>query len=55
MIAKQGHQQILKSRDDHSIVLMDRADSLSEQPFKLSNKATCSWATDRDDIGPEKL
>ena len=54
MTAEKEHQ-ILKSRDDQSVVLMDRSESPLEQRFKLSNKATCSWADDTKDIGPEKL
>ena len=48
-------QQILKSRDDHSIVALQRLDSSPEPRFTLSADATCSWAKAGEDIRPDRL
>ena len=54
MTSNQG-RQILKSRDDHSFVFMDRFDSPTEPVFKLSEDTSCSWAKANDQIGSAKL
>lgn len=48
--------QILKTRDDHEPVFLER-DDRAEEPssFKLSAHAKCSWATVGDAFRPEKL
>ena len=48
-------QQILKSRDDHSVVAIEQLASSPEPLFTLSADATCSWAKTGEDIRPEKL
>lgn len=47
-------RQILRSRDDQSVVLMDRTKSSTEPSFNLSANTTCSWAGDKS-FGPETL
>lgn len=48
-------QQILKSRDDHSSVAIERLPSSPEPLFRLSADATCSWAKAGEDIRPHTL
>ena len=48
-------RQILKSRDDYSVVRMGRAESSSTPLFKLSVDETCSWAESDETFGPAKL
>ena len=54
MMSKQG-SQILKSRDDHSVVRIDYAVSSTEPSFMLSANETCSWAKSGETFGPEKI
>ncbi len=54
MISKQG-SQILKSRDDYSMVVIDRDGELNKPLFKLAaNVEKCSWAN-CEPFGPETL
>ena len=54
MISKQG-SQILKSRDDYSMVVIDRDGELNKPLFKLAaNVEKCSWAK-CEPFGPETL
>ncbi len=45
--------QILKSRDDHSVVRMERTES--SETFRLSDDNSCSWVKAGETFGPEKL
>jgi len=49
--------QILKTRDDHAPVFLERDPEAADpgKPFKLSADATCSWAKADGAFGPEKL
>lgn len=47
--------QILKSRDDHSFVAIERIASSPEPLFTLSADATCSWAKADEKIRPDTL
>lgn len=49
--------QLLKTRDDQSPVLLQRDDEAAEpdKPFKLAADATCSWAKPDHSFGPETL
>ena len=49
--------QVVKSRDDHAPVLIERRlDAADPQkPFQLRTGATCSWAKSDEPFGPEKL
>ncbi len=53
MTSKPGHQ-ILKSRDDQSVVLIDRTESAAEPSFNVATNTPCSWAGDKS-FGPERL
>ena len=46
--------QIIKTRDDHAPVLM-RRDVKPPERFRLPPNAACSWATDDEHFGSEKL
>ncbi len=48
-------RQILKSRDDHSAVFMDKTELSGEPSLRLSTDAPCSWVNDAKDIRPDKL
>lgn len=48
-------QQILKSRDDHSVVVIERLAPSPDPLFTLSADATCSWAKVGEDIRPDTL
>ena len=52
----QGHQ-IIKTRDDHSPVCLQRDTTLSDpgKPFVLSANVECSWIKDNESFGPETL
>jgi hypothetical protein len=52
-----GGGQILKTRDDHAPILLQRDGGAEEpsKPFKLFSDATCSWTKADDSFGPEKL
>jgi hypothetical protein len=53
-LAKRG--QVLKTRDDHDPVLLDRkADAPETDRFTLPEESMCSWAKADEDFGPEKL
>ena len=54
MTSKQ-RRQILKSRDDRSIVLIDNLESSAEPLFELSAEETCSWAKSGESFGPQKF
>lgn len=56
MTSEQG-RQILKTRDDHCPVLMDRdsSQSAAAHSLRLSADVACSWATTDEVFGPEKL
>ena len=47
-------RQILRSRDDQSVVLMDRTKSSTKPLFNIPTDTTCSWAGDGS-FGPETL
>jgi hypothetical protein len=49
--------QILKTRDDHALVFLERHDAPPEpgKPFTLSADVACSWAKAEEVFGPEKL
>ena len=47
-------RQILRSRDDQSVVLMDRTKSSTKSLFNIPADTTCSWAGDGS-FGPETL
>ena len=47
-------RQILRSRDDQSVVLMDRTKSSTKPSFNIPADTTCSWAGDGS-FGPERL
>ena len=56
MTSEKNHQ-ILKTRDDHAPVLMDR-ETTPQEPnklFKLSADVGCAWAKPDESFGPEKL
>lgn len=50
-------QQIVKTRDDHAPVLIQRMaeESDSSTAFQIATGATCSWAKADEFFGPEKL
>lgn len=54
-VASRPGRQILRSRDDQSVVLMDRTKSSTEPSFNLSANTTCSWADDDESFGPETI
>ena len=56
MTLETGHQ-IVKTRDDHAPVLMERDTAPSEpnKAFRLSADAECSWMKVDESFGPEKL
>ena len=54
MTSLQG-RQILKSRDDHSVVLMDKSELSGKPSLRLSTDDPCSWANDTEDIRSDKL
>ena len=54
MTEQQG-RQILKTRDDHSAVFMDRAVSPTEPMFEFPQEMVCPWANNDDQITPVKL
>jgi len=52
-----GHEQILKCRDDHAPVLFgaDAECSDATKPFALNDGVSCSWATPGDCFGTDTL
>lgn len=52
-----SHRQIVKTRDDHAPVFLERDSAAPESGklFKLSAGAMCSWAKVDEVFGPEKL
>lgn len=56
MILETG-DQIVKTRDDHAPVLVQRNPAPSEpnKPFRLSGDTKCSWLKVEESFGPEKL
>ena len=48
-------QQVLKSRDDHAVVVLDRSGPPEEPTFSLPTNQTCSWAKPDDVIVPRTL
>lgn len=53
----EDRQQILKTRDDPDWVMFEQVEAPEEpnEPFKLSDSVTCSWAKAGENFGPEKL
>ena len=47
--------QILKSRDDHLAVALERSGSKKSGQLTLSSKSVCSWAEASQEVGPEEL
>ena len=52
----QGGGQVLKTRDDHAPVFLNRtADSAAADQFTLPTESECSWVKPEEAFGPEKL
>ena len=52
----QNGEQILKTRDDHAPVFLNRkTDSPESKPFTLVADSECSWAKAGEAFGPDKL
>ena len=51
------NRHIIKTRDDHRLVIFERDDAISEKdkPFKLSSDADCSWIGSGEYFGHEAL
>ena len=55
--ATQNDQQIIKTREDPKPIVLGRLESEPVARFKLNvaDDVPCSWAKDKDEIGPEQL
>lgn len=56
-MALEADGQILKCRDDHAPVLIEKYADVDEGPqlFRLKEGTTCSWVKSDEPFGPEKL
>ena len=47
-------RQVIKTRDDHTIVVMDRVDSPVEPTFRVPEGTSCPWLPDKDSVITQK-
>ena len=48
-------RQVIKTRDDHTFVVMDQVESSVESGFRLPEDTTCSWLPDKDSIVDQRI